>query len=419
MFKKICLFLFMFSILITSGHACESFSLDEIIGDYRKTFPAPPLKGLYDKETAFNGTTFLLGFLGIKEKDEITLSLHTIDTQHNFDSLQNTMMFHHYYQMQSVDFISKTERDQKIGHLYRILVHALNDYNPIVGYLYGSAFKSAYLFDLQTQKGKVLSRGVDLQERLEYEAYRYIQESLKSIGITFHFVVIPDVFHTYALSLSCEDEKIGPETPEIEQYGHAISMIAKETNVCVMSLSDLKDIYGISFDMFIKTNQQSVLQGAHTLNPKEVQGLKGFFEKEYEYEKGTKKEKGARALERAKRYIALKKFVKQYEDRFILNTFLSFFGSNVALVPFSIHVEDYMQNCAKLPIRPLSKFKGGCNPQHQLPLLQRTSSGSYQFYSIRNDIMKKFIQQRILMRIIEIDGYKTYFYEGDKNFEIF
>ncbi len=412
MFKKIILFSLICAALISSGYACD-FNLDEVRQDYLKTLPSPPLRGPTEEQTALNAATFLLSFLGKREENELSLSLKTIDPFHDLDSVQSTMMFHHYYQTSTDSFSLKSERDKKVGHLYRALLSGLRHGTPLVGYLYGSAFKSAYPFNGQTQKGKVLSREVDLQERLEYEAYAYIQESLKRMGITFHIAVIRDVFHTYALDLSSDDERIHPHTPEIEQYGHQITRLAKETNVTVMELSDLKNVYGYSFEAFIQEHLSTIFQEPSTLESRDLKGLSGFFEKEYDYEKGTRKEKSARALTRAKRYITLKQFVKRHEDRFVINSFLNLFGFNAALIPFSIHVEDYLTNCDKLPIRPLSRFKGGCNPQHQLPFLYKTPTNQFIFYSIRGDLLKKILSKTKAASIIDLDGYKTLYYEGD------
>jgi hypothetical protein len=97
----------------------------------------------------------------------------------------------------------------------------------------------------------------------------------------------------------------------------------------------------------------------------------------------------------------------------VINSFLNLFGFNAALIPFSIHVEDYLTNCDKLPIRPLSRFKGGCNPQHQLPFLYKTPTNQFIFYSIRGDLLKKILSKTKAASIIDLDGYKTLYYEGD------
>lgn len=417
MFKKIILYSLVYAAFMSRGHASDDFDLNDVRQDYVRTLPSPPLRAATEEQTALNATTFLLSFLGEREKDDLALSLHTINPFHALDSIQSTMMFHHYHQTNTDNFALKSERDKKIGHLYRALLSGLRHGTPLVGYLYGSAFKSAYPFNGQTQKGKVLSREVDLQERLEYEAYAYIQESLESIGLVFHIAVIRDVFHTYALDLSNNDEKIQAHTPEIQQYGQQIAHLAKETNVTVIELCDLKNIYGYSFEAFIQDHLSSLLQEATTLETCELKGLSGFLEKEYDYEKGTRKEKAARAALRAKRYVTLKQFVKRHEDRFVINSFLNIFGFNTALIPFSIHVEDYLSNCDKFPIRPLLRFKGGCNPQHQIPVLYRTSTSHFIFYSVRGDLLKKILSKTAKTSIIYLNGYKTLYCEGGLNLD--
>ncbi|MBA4118817.1 MAG: hypothetical protein C0514_08000 [Candidatus Puniceispirillum sp.] len=416
MFKNIFLTCLLSIALACSGQTSTLLDLEEVMRDYRAHLPRPAHKEVSQEMTALNAAKFVLGFLGDQEKEELSSSLRTIDPFHDFGSLQSTMIFHNYYQTEQGEIHIKSDRDKRVGQLYRTLLESLQRQTPVVGYLYGSAFKSAYLFDAHTKKGKVLSRGVDLQERLEYESYAHLQRNLRNVGISFHFVVIRDAFHAYALDLSGENEKIQPCTPEIASYGQAIAGVAKEAGIVVMELSDLKDLYGRSFESCVRDRTATVLRRAETENTTDVKGLSGFFEKEYEHEAFSRKEKSVRALKRAKRYLALKNCVKEQEEGFIFNTFSVHFGQNASLISFSIHVEDYLKSCIKLPLRPLPRFKGGCNAQHQIPLLQRTSSGNFFFYSVRADIMRK-IMGLITVTSRNVSGHKTLYYEGDLDLE--
>lgn len=415
MLKKIIPYIVISLFLTSSLDASTGLSFEDVLQDYRQTLPSPPLEGESPEITALRATTFVLGFLGEREKNDLSSSIKTIDPFHPLDSVQSLMTFHHYYTTQEGAFALKTERDKRVGQLYRTLLKCLHEQTPLIGYLYGSAFKSASVFNHKT--GKVLSRRSDLQERLEYEAYAHLQKGLCFLGIPFHVVILRDVFHAYALDLSSKEEKITPLAPEITSYGHEIANIAKQANVTVLELSDLKDLHGCSFEFFIQGQTTTLAQRATTLAFCDLKGLSGFFEKEYEHEKGTKREKSARASERARRYLTLKGLVKENEHRFMINSFLDRFGSDAAFVPFSIHVEDYLKSCEKLPLRPLSRFRGGCNPQHQLPLLQRKATGQFIFYSVRADVMKKILARLGTLPTIQVGGYETFYYEGDQNLD--
>lgn len=296
---------------------------------------------------------------------------------------------------------------------YNCFKKALENNEPLVGYLYGSAFKSANLYDFESKKGKVLSRSVDLQERVEYETYSYLQEHLRALGINFHFVVIRDTFHAISLDLGSDSEKISKNAPEIRQYGKEIHQISQEAQVVTLDLQDLMDASGKSLGSLIDENLDKVVAKSKNTNASEVAGIKGFLSKEYAYEAGSSSQKNKQAVERAKRYVAMKTFTKEHEASFLIPTFAREFGANVNVIPFSIHVEDYLKTCAKVPLRTMRHFLGGCNAQHQLPLLQRKSDGTYKFYTIRSDYMNKLNGTEL----ISVGSYKTILFNGDEEVE--
>ncbi len=68
----------------------------------------------------------------------------------------------------------------------------------------------------------------------------------------------------------------------------------------------------------------------------------------------------------------------------------------------------------------MNNFLGGCNSQHQLPLLQQMKDGTYKMYTIRSDMMNKLFKQRPAeLTSIDVGKYKTFFYEGDENISVF
>ena len=296
---------------------------------------------------------------------------------------------------------------------YGCFIKALENNEPLVGYLYGSAFKSANLYDFESKKGKVFSRSVDLQERMEYETYSYLQEHLRALGINFHFVVIRDTFHAISLDLGSPSERISKNATEIRQYGKEIHQISEETQVRTLDLEDLRDDFGKPLDCLIDENLDKVIVMSKNMEASKVAGIKGFLSKEYAYETGSSSQKNKQAVERAKRYVAMKTFTKEHEASFLIPTFTREFGANVNVIPFSIHVEDYLKTCAKVPLRTIRHFLGGCNAQHQLPLLQKKSDGAYKFYTIRSDYMNKLNGTEL----ISVGPYKTMLYRGDEELE--
>ncbi|MDI9638440.1 hypothetical protein QPK87_03350 [Kamptonema cortianum] len=316
------------------------------------------------------------------------------------------------------DLRIKSPLDQRVEFFYRCFIKALESQEPLVGYLYGSAFKSANLYDPASKNGKVLSRSVDLQERMEYETYWYLQEHLRALGINFHFIVIRDTFHALSLDLGSPSEKISKNAPEIRQYGEEIHRISREVQVRTLDLQNLMNNLGEPLDCFIDENLESIVSISRTIDASKIAGIKGFLNKEYAYEMGSKSKKEKQAIERAKRYIAMKAFTKEQEASFLIPTLMREFGENVRLIPFSIHVEDYLETCAKVPLRTIRHFLGGCNAQHQLPLLQKKSDGSYKFYTIRSDFLNKLLQiYENKIELINVDSYRTLLYSGDEDID--
>ncbi|MBX9785828.1 MAG: hypothetical protein K2Y08_00675 [Alphaproteobacteria bacterium] len=358
------------------------------------------------KRPVFGATKFIFEFLEEEEGGSLRKSLENIHVPLAMASFSEDQG----------DFRVKSPLDQRIEFFYRCFLKALESQEPLVGYLYGSAFKSANLYDPASKKGKVLSRSVDLQERMEYETYGYLQEHLRTLGINFHFVVIRDTFHALSLDLGSPSEKISKDTPEIRQYGEEIHHISREVQVRTLDLQNLMNNLGKPLDCFIDENLESIVAIAKTIDASNVTGIKGFLNKEYAYEIGSNSKKEKQVVERAKRYVAMKAFVKENEASFLIPTLKREFGENVLLIPFSIHVEDYLENCAKVPLRTIRHFFGGCNAQHQLPLLQKKSDGTYKFFTIRSDFMNKFLQVfENKIELINVGSYKTLFYSGDED----
>jgi hypothetical protein len=360
------------------------------------------------KRPVFGATKFIFEFLKEEEGVSLRKSLENMDAPLAMASSSEDQG----------DLRFKSPLDQRVEFFYRYFVKALENQEPLVGYLYGSAFKSANLYDPASKKGKVLSRSIDLQECMEYETYGYLQEHLRALGINFHFVVIRDTFHALSLDLGSPSEKISKNTPEIRQYGEEIHHISREVQVRTLDLQNLMNGLGKPLDCFIDENLGSIVATAKTIDKSKVAGIKGFLNKEYAYEMGSKSKKEKQAIERAKRYVAMKTFTKEQEASFLIPTLMREFGENVHLIPFSIHVEDYLETCAKVPLRTIRHFLGGCNAQHQLPLLQKKSDGTYKFFTIRSDFMNKLLQKHEnKTELISIDSYKTMLYSGDEDID--
>jgi len=407
-------FVLMLLFSSNSAHA----ELDEILADYRRTLPVPQEPADNFNETALRATQFVCQFLENDKRKQLGQSLDTLDHFAPIDSLMGQMSFYNFYRDTHGVLQFKSPRDQKIGSIYSTFLSSLQRKSPVVGYLYGSAFKSAYVYDLQSHKGKVLSRDVDLQERIEYETYRYLMGHLRHFGIDFHFVIIRDDFHAHSLCLH-PSEKIYKDAPEITKYGSDIHRISQESEVTTLDLQDLRSVSQQSFETFIEHNLEGVLGKAKEVLSQRVSGLKSFLKREYEYEVFTNTQKEKRALVRAKRYSAMKDFVREHEKKFLPLSLKSRFGMNAEFIPFSIHAEDYIANCNKIPLRTILNFLGGCNAQHQLPLLQKRTDGTYKFYTIRSDFMKKVFQKRKeAVSLVKIENYQTFFYSGDDDIEM-
>ncbi len=414
-------FLLMLFIPISTTCVQANPALEEVLEHYRKTLPTPPKRGDSLNETALRATHFICKFL--KEEEGISLreSLKTIDTSSSLDSLAEQSFFYNLYRGQDGALRFKSSLEKRIASLYQLFLRALQRKAPIVGYLYGAAFKSAYLYNFHTGKGKVLARSVDLQERIEYETYRYLREHLRALEIDFQFVVIRDTFHALSLNLGAKD-RIYASAPEIIQYGREVQRISRETHICTLNLEDL--MYGIiqpipkeiTFDRFIEENSKIVLAKSHDIPKQRSMRLKGFFAKEYDDEDFSRSQKEKRAMERAQRYLGMKDFVREHEKKFLIPTFMRLFGADVHLIPFSMHVEEYLPTCEKVPLRTIMNFCGGCNTKHQLPFLQQKSNGSLIVCSIRNDMMTKLFQKYGKgIRLIDVGPYKTFSYQGDEN----
>lgn len=360
------------------------------------------------KRPVFGATKFIFEFLKDEEGESLRKSLKNLNAPLAMPSSSEDQG----------DLRVKSPLDQKVEFFYRCFIKALESQEPLVGYLYGSAFKSANVYDLASKKGKVLSRSVDLQERMEYETYWYLQEHLRALGINFYFVIIRDMFHAISLDLGSPSEKISKNAPEIRQYGEEIHHISREVQVRTLDLQNLMNRSGKPLDCFIDENFESIVTISKAIDASKIAGIKGFLNKEYAYEMGSNSRKEKQAIERAKRYVAMKTFVKEHEASFLIPTLMREFGENVHLIPFSIHVEDYLENCAKVPLRTISYFLGGCNAQHQLPLLQKKSDGTYKFYTVRSDFMNKFLQiYETKTELIRVDSYKTLLYSGDEEID--
>ncbi len=365
---KLYRFVFMMLFLASLTSAQGYPFLDEVLESCRKSLPVAPSKADSLEETAFRATTFIYQFLEEDKKNQIKKSVETIEPTASLDSLFDQMRFHHFYGERRE---LKELRDQKIGSTYRTLLKALQNKEPIVGYLYGLAFKSAYIYDPMMLKGKVLSRNIDLQELIEFETYKHIEKTLKALGFDFHFVIIRDTFHAISLNLSNSGEKIYDNANEILEYGKQIHKISNETGITTLDIHDLENCQGQSLSSFISENLNFIMEKAKDIPSQDISGFKGFLRREYEYESLSGTQKDKQAILRAKRYSAMKTFVKDHEGGFLYPTLRKHFGPTVCMLPFSIHVEDYIGNCIKIPLNTIQNFIGGCNAQHQLPLLQK------------------------------------------------
>lgn len=409
-------------LLFTSIQDVKGILLDEVLEDYRKTLPVYPKRGTSDEETALRAAQFVFHFMEEEKSIALQPSLNRIDLSCPRDSLMDYMMFHTYYEDAQGGNHFKDTRDQQIGSIYRSFLDALQHNAPIVGPISYHGFKSAYIYNAQTKKGKVLSRDVDLQERVNYETYRYLQDGIRQVGIDFHFIVLRDTFLALAFNLSLDkSEKIYKGAPAISKYGQDIQKIANETNIMTLDFCDLKNILGNSFDVFIENNLKTIIDNAKEVpNEKKVCDMKCFLKKEYEYESCSNTQKEKRAMERAKRNTSIMTFMRKYEDGFLLPTFMNRFGDNVIILPFSTQVENHLEACKKIPLRNSTHFLGGCNSQHQLPLLQQKQDGTYKFYTIRSDYMNKLFEKKSDEIILtDVDNYKTFLYKGDESLGAF
>lgn len=415
-YKFILLILFF-----TFIHDAKGILLEDVLEDYRKTLPPYPERATTPEETASRATQFVFQFMEEEKSVELESPLNRIDLSSPLDSVMEVMMFHTYYKDAQGMNQFKNARDQRVGAIYRSFLSALTKNTPVVGPLYYHGFKSASIYNAISKKGKVLSRDVDLQERVNYETYRHLQEGLQYAGIDFRFVILRDTFLAQAFNLSGDQsEKIYQGAPEISKYGEAIQKISEETNIITLDFSDLKNIIGSPFDIFIESNLQTIIDDAKSVpSEKTVLDMKSFLRKEYEYESCSNSQKEKRALERAKRNTAIMAFMRKHEQNYLLPTFMERFGYNFIILPFSTQVESHLKECKKIPIRN-SKFLGGCNSQHQLPLLQQKQDGTYKFYTIRSDYMNKFIDKKAdEIMLANVGTYKTFLYKGDDNLGTF
>ena len=386
-------------------------SLEGVLEACKKALPPAPLKQPDDHNTSLEATRFLLSLTELECRDNILKSLKTIDPENELDSLLNYHSFHIYDRPKDTGPLFKDERAQNVGNLYKALRYSLQTQAPFVAYLYGCAFKSSYPYDLKSGKGKVISsEKIDLQELVECQTYSYVQEALRALGINFHFVIIRDTFHALALRLT-DSDRLRENSPEIGLYGEQIHKMYSRFGIKILNFHDLKNQQGDSFESFLKRNPNDVMNTK--LNKDLVLPLKGFMSKEYAYEAGSNKTKEQNSLRRAERYVALKEFVRLHEANYLIPSLIFLFGPEVTMVPFSIHVEEYTKTCRKIPLRTISNFSGGCNAQHQLPLvyIRGTDLTCYTVRSDKLNALQKESPQKLTFE--EIEGYATFVYRND------
>ena len=308
------------------------------------------------------------------------------------------------------------ERDHNISSFYQGFVESLTNKAPVVGYMYYHGFKSSNIYDKETGKGKVLSSNIDLQDQINYETYKYLQTGLRQLGINFHFVVLRDTFQALTLQLDSTDKQLYKGSPEILQYGESIQKISSESDIASIDCYALKNINGESFEEYIENNLQQIIKNAENVPHEDAVKLKAFLEKEYESGPGSNTQKKKNAMIRAKRYQATLDFMRKHEASYLVPTFKERFGENYIPLPFSTQ-ESHVTLCKKVPLRNIQNFIGGCNSQHQLPLLQQMTDGTYKMYTIRSDMMNKILKEKNEEAIrTDIGGYSTFFYKGDEDF---